>query len=112
MDDPEHMNEMMKRVEKAGGSAPKPLPPLATWSAEVDALADVNDTLLLVRDTLIRANVAKEKQSNVPPIKWTPRPGRRDVDADMPGKMSREEIQARHQRAVALFLPPKETQDD
>ena len=104
MNDPEHM-EMLDRVKSQGGSGPKPLPPLATWSAEVDALADVNDTLLLIRDAIIRSNVDKSKQNTIPPIDFTPRPGRRDTDKPVKGKLSVEEQRARHERTVALFKP-------
>lgn len=109
MNDPEHM-EMLDRVKSQGGSGPKPLPPLATWSSEVDMLANVNDTLLMLKDALIRSNVPKDKQNSVPPVVFTPRPGRQA--ATDRSKISREEQQARHAKAVALFLPDKANSDD
>jgi hypothetical protein len=109
MNDPEHM-EMLDRVKSKGGSGPKPLPPLATWSYEVDMLATVNDSVLMLKDALVRSNLPKDKQNAVPPIEWTPRPGRQ-VEMSK-SKISREEQQARHKKAVSLFLPDKADSDD
>ena len=71
----------------------------------------VNDTLLLIRDAIIRLNVDKSKQNAIPPVEFTPRPGRRAVDTPS-SKISLEEQQARHTKAVALFLPDKANRDD
>lgn len=101
---------MLDRVKAQGGSGPKPLPPLATWSAEVDMGANINDTLLMLKDVLVRSNVDKSKQNGIPPIEWTPRPGRQTEPTK--SKMSREEQQRRHKKAVALFLPDKANSDD
>lgn len=108
MNDPEHM-EMLDRVKSKGGSGPKPLPPLATWSSEVDMMATVNDTLLLIRDAIVRSNVDKAKQNAIPPIDFTARPGR-PVETKK-DTISREEREARHKKAVSLFLPDKANSD-
>lgn len=97
---------MLDRVKEQGGSGPAPLPPLATWTPEVDMGATINDSIQQLLDATIRANANKDQQSKIPPIRWTPRPGRQDVDGQKP-QTTREEREARHQHAVALFLPPK-----
>lgn len=103
MNDPEHM-AMLDRVKEQGDPGPPPLPPLATWSAEVDMGATINDSIQQLMDALIRSNVDKAHQKSVPPIKWTPRPGR-PVDSVKKDMLTPEEKKARHQRAVELFKP-------
>lgn len=111
LNDPEHM-AMLERVKEQGDPGPAPLPPLATWSPEVDMGATINDSLQQLLDAIVRSNVDKTKQNAVPPIRWTPRPGRpQDGDARKP-RISRAEQEARHEYAKALFLPPKVDSDD
>jgi hypothetical protein len=109
MNDPEHM-AMLERVKSRGGSGPKPLPPLATWSPEVDMGATINDSLLALKDALIRSNVPKDKQNSIPEIVWTPRPGVQSKPER--SQIAREEAEARHKRAVSLFLPQSADSDD
>lgn len=49
--------------------APAPLPPLSTWSPEVNQLAQLNDSLAVLTQTLIGVNGGKPKK-----IKPMPRP--------------------------------------
>ena len=107
MDDPEHM-EMLERVKTTGDPGPAPLPPLAWWTAEVDSLATVNDTLLELKDVLVRVNVDKSKQSSLPPITRTPRPGRqKQGEQQSATRLTKAEQEARHARNVARLLPGK-----
>lgn len=108
MNDPEHM-AMLDRVKSQGGSGPAPLPPLAWWSPEVDMSATVNDTLMMIKDVLVRANTGKDHQSKIPPVKFTPRPGRQEDTSKKMAKL--EEQKARHEKAVALFLPQEHSTD-
>lgn len=105
-DDPEHM-EMLERAKSSGDSGPAPLPPLAWWTPEVDAIATVNDTLLLVKDVLVRVNVEASKQGSIPQPEFTPRPGRRKPGTSPKAKLSKAEQEAKHARNVARLLPPK-----
>lgn len=102
MADPEHM-EMLERVKSQGGKGPAPLPPLSTWTPEVDMMANVNDTLMLVKDAIIRSNVPKAQQKSIPDVKFTPRPGR--PERATVTEQDRAEQQARHAKAVSLFHP-------
>lgn len=96
---------MLERVKEQGGSGPAPLPPLATWSPEVDMGATINDSLQQLLDAIIRSNADKAQQKKLPPIRWTPRPGRQVADEAEKSGITPEERKARHQRAVELFKP-------
>lgn len=109
MNDPEHM-EALELAGGTKGKGPAPLPPLAGWTNEVDMLATVNDSLLMVKDAIVRSNVAKDKQNAIPAIAWTPRPGR--PNKPTVSNVQKAEQMARHKHAVSLFLPGKAEQDD
>lgn len=98
---------MLEKAKSSGDPGPAPLPPLAWWSAEVDQLATVNDTLLLLKDVLVRVNVDSSKQGSLPQVVLTPRPGRRKASETGKSKLSKAEQEAKHARNVARLLPQK-----
>lgn len=102
--DPEHM-AMLDRVRGRGDPGPAPLPPLATWSAEVEMGASIRDAILHLEDTLVRTKVDKKNQNKIKPIDWTPRPGReKQVDTTVLPQQERED---RHRRLVGKLLPDR-----
>jgi len=102
--DPEHL-AMLDRVRSKGDPGPAPLPPLATWSAEVDMSANVVDAIKHLEDTLLRVNVPREKQNTLKEIAWVPRPGRaKESDHS---KLSNAEKEIIHRRTVGKLLPHK-----
>lgn len=107
--DPEHL-AMLDRARKGGDAGPAPLPPLATWSAEVEMGANIRDAILALTDTLIRTKVDPKKAGQIKPIAWTPRPGREQpVDMQV---LSNEERDKAHRRLVGKLLPKKAQPQD
>lgn len=102
----------LEEARKGGGEAgPPPAPPLAWWSAEVDAIADLRDAVLELKDTLVRVNVPKEKQNSIPPINWTRRPGDKRDAAAKKFAQPTEEQYVKHQTLVGKLLPHKAHSD-
>lgn len=102
--DPEHL-AMLDRVRAKGDPGPAPLPPLATWSAEVDKLADVIDAIKHLEDTQIRLKTSKADQGKIKAPNWTPRPGRETPVEDI--ALSQQEKDRRHRALVGQLLPHK-----
>jgi hypothetical protein len=102
--DPEHL-AMLDRVRAKGDPGPAPLPPLATWSAEVDMGANIRDAILELKDVLVRVNTDKKNQGKLKPVTWTARPGRAQT-SDLSTLSSDEKLQT-HARLVGKLLPHK-----
>lgn len=96
---------MLDRVRSKGDAGPAPLPPLASWSAEVDMGANIADAIKRLEDTLIRINTEKAKQNAIPAIHWIPRPGR-PAPPD-PNKLSEAQRREVHAKLVGKLLPKK-----
>jgi hypothetical protein len=100
------MAKLAEVRKETGETGPPPPPPLAWWSAEVDALADVRDSILELKDTLLRVNVPKGSQNSIPAINWTRRPG---DDRGKATKFAEPTVdqEAKHRVLVSKLLPHK-----
>ena len=105
-EDPDHMKALQAARDAAGETGPPPPPPLAWWSAEVDAIADLRDSVIELRDTLIRVNVPKEGQNKIPAPKFTIRPGHKPEGRAKFAQANEEQL-AKHAKLVGKLLPHK-----